>query len=244
MMGARAGMEEARVATGTGEHDALGVQAEPRTDHIDGDDIQVIPGEPPRRRSRALIIGGAIVVIGLVAAIAVALRRDNTAKPRVIAEPPTTVVAKEQPNKAKSQSKSVSKPKPPAATPQTAAPSPPVASAAPPPTAAPAPTPAKLVATATPATATVRAGTPISVALRVTNQGGTTGQFVYDNDGCPGKELAPPPDQICTQIAAILNVAPGATVSKVVTIDTARAQPGVYIVRYDDGVAVKVTIIK
>src|SRR5262249_43954438 len=100
-----------------------------------------------------------------------------------------------------------------------------------------------LVATATPSNATVRAGTPINVTLHVTNRGGTAGQFVYDNDGCPGKELAPPANQICTQIAALLDVAPGATVDKVVTIDTARAKPGVYNVTYDDGVTVTVTIV-
>ena len=222
--------------------DGRGVQVEPRTERLDGDDIQVIPGEPPRRRSRALIIGVALAAIALIVALAVALNHDDnkTAKPRVVVEPTTAAVAKKKTHRATTKPKS----KPHVATPPTAAPSHPVAPAVPPPTAAPPPTPAKLVATATPSKTTVRAGTPVSVTLRVTNQGGTTGQFVYDNDGCPGKEIAPPADQICTEIAAVLNVAPGATVDKIVTIDTARAKPGVYTVRYDDGVAVKVTITK
>jgi hypothetical protein len=223
--------------------DGSGVQVEPRTERLEGDDIQVVPGEPPRRRSRALIIGVAIALVaGLFVVLALALHHDNktAAKPRVVVEPTTAPVAKHKAKPA-TKPKANATPKTHAATPPTAAPS---AQVAPPPTAAPVSTPAKLIATATPSNATVRAGTPISVTLHVTNQGGTAGQFVYDNDGCPGTQLAPPADQICTEIAATLNVAPGATVDKVVTIETARAKPGVYTVRYDDGVAVKVTITK
>jgi hypothetical protein len=225
--------------------DGRGVQVEPRSERLEGDDIQVVPGEPSRRRSRALIIGTAVALVaGLIIVLALALHHDNkaSAKPRVVVEPTTAPVVK---HKAKPATKPKSKPKAKShvVTPQTAAPIK-VTPIAPPPTAAPPPTPAKLVATATPSSAMVRAGTPINVTLHVTNQGGTTGEFVYDNDGCPGKQLAPPADQICTEIAAILNVAPGATVDKVVTIYTSGAKPGVYNVAYDDGVAVKVTITK
>jgi hypothetical protein len=217
-----------------------GVEVEPRTERLDGDDIQVIPGEP-HRRSRALIIGSAIALIALIAVLAVALRHDSksAAKPRVLVEPTTAVIAKKKPKPAAQHH---AKPKPktqPAAPPQTSP-----TAIVPPPTAAPLPTPAKFVATATPSSATVRAGTPVNVTLRVTNQGGTAGQFVYDNDGCPGKQLVPPANQICTEIAAILNVAPGATVDKAVTISTSGAKPGVYKVPYDAGVVVTVTIIK
>jgi hypothetical protein len=239
MMEARAGVEEARVAT----DDPSGVQVEPRTERLDGDDIQVIPDSPHRSR-RPLLIAIVVVLVLATTGVAVAVsRRNDTSHAKVATVTPTTLAAPAPPHKTKPKTipKVVHTPATTAApiptAPITTAP----ANIAPPPTT---PTRAKIVATATPSHATVHAGTPVSVTLRVSNQGGTAGEFVYDNDGCPGYELAPPADQICTEIAAVLNVAPGATADKTVTIDTSRAKPGVYNVKYGAGVTVTVTITK
>jgi hypothetical protein len=131
-----------------------------------------------------------------------------------------------------------------------------VPSAAPPPTAAaPAPTPttravppptavAAVVVTPEisldPTRATVAAGTPVVVTLRVHNGGTEPATVAYDNDGCD-PALVPPPDIACALIVRELHVDPGADASATITIATDSAAPGSYDVAIGDR-TVRVTI--
>jgi hypothetical protein len=248
-MVAAGGLREARMA---GEDNGGGVDLTTPVEALPGDDIAVV-AQPTRNAGarRGIVVAIVIGVLALAGVVIALVARDTSSTPaHVVTSPPPTAAPARSPAKHTKTVKSVKHVTPPKKV--TSPPTSPIAVAppastpkvaTPPPTAAPAPIGPKLVATVSPASATVRAGTNVDVVLHVTNNGDQVGQFAYAYDGCP-RQLVPPDGQICTQQVRTFPVSPGATVNYPVSIDTARAKPGVYKVNFDDGVVVTITIVK
>jgi hypothetical protein len=102
-------------------------------------------------------------------------------------------------------------------------------------------TPTSFEATIDPARATVAAGIPVTVTLRVRNHGGETLHYEYDDDGCD-QPLVASGDIICTEATRTLDVAPGSVASREITIGTGGAAPNDYTVAIGDRV-VQITIV-
>jgi hypothetical protein len=77
----------------------------------------------------------------------------------------------------------------------------------------------------------LHAGDPLDVTLHVTNRGDATGDYDFGDNGCT-RALVPPPDQICTANIQVMRVAPHASVDRVIPVDTHRATPGTYVVKF------------
>ncbi|MGQ0825871.1 MAG: hypothetical protein ACT4OX_12745 [Actinomycetota bacterium] len=207
----------------------------------EGDDIVVTTGPPRGWRPPAwmLIAGAAVGTIALIGAGVAALGGDDDVPASAVDVTDEAVSSIGVAPRADARSQVQPDPTTPIVAPDDAiaadepAPTPGDASAAPAPALAPAPGPATLEARVDPSAAAVTAGTPVTVTLTVHNSGGVAGDYGYDNDGCD-PYLVAPSDLMCTQVARMLQIASGASASTTVTIDTARATPGVYTVAIGD----------
>lgn len=228
----------------TGDHDEITrvLPAEREGEPpAEGDDIVVVRrGSPPRSTVVRIVVAVLVAIVVLAAAVAVvALTDDDDSTNAVDASAPT-------PTSAPVTETTVSPaPTGAPATVPVSTPAPPTAPVAPPTTrAVPPPTAAAFVApeiSLDPVTATVTAGTPVVVTLRVHNGGREAASVPYDNDGCD-PALVPSPDIACTLATRQLQVEPGADATLPITISTDNATPGDYDVAIGDR-TVRVTIV-
>jgi hypothetical protein len=250
--------------TGGPEHSV----AEPATvEHLDGDDIVVVPDAPPvrHRRSRALFVGAVVaVVIAVGVGVAIAVTRDggkaDVATGAPVRTSPTPAASQPRAQKPKPPKKAVTQEPPASVAPQTPGSSPPVAVAPPPPPVLPQePTdttpavspPSVLQWSSTPGALTIPAGGHASLTVHVVNPSAGTVTLGHPLSCAP--TLRGPKGHVigysvCVEMAQLLAPHDQATQRYVIyATDTAAAggdalPPGTYTATIENLYDVRVTV--
>jgi hypothetical protein len=247
--------------TGGPEHSV----AEPVTqEHLDGDDIVVVPDATPsrHRRARALMIGAVVVLLAAGVGIAVAVTRDDgkssTVRTVTPKRPPPT---RPSPPPRTPPKKPIARKPPASIAPQTPVSSPPVVPAPPPPppvaptqppvTAPPSYPPSVLQWKATPDALTIKSGGHAALTVHVTNP--TDGTVTLPHPLSCAPTLRGPKGHVigfavCEEMAQVMN--PHDTLTQRYTIyatDTASPDggalsPGYYTLSVENLFDLKVTV--